>query len=72
MSGLAATLLDRIQTRRARAGGAGVGYGGLPLAVELAKAGFHTTGSISTIARFKRSQEASRISRTSPAPTSAR
>jgi UDP-N-acetyl-D-glucosamine dehydrogenase len=44
MSGLAATLLDRIQTRRARVGVVGLGYVGLPLAVELAKAGFHTTG----------------------------
>jgi UDP-N-acetyl-D-glucosamine dehydrogenase len=44
MSGLAASLLDKIQTRRARTGVVGLGYVGLPLAVELARAGFHTTG----------------------------
>ncbi len=44
MSALAASLLEKIQTRRARAGVVGLGYVGLPLAVELGKAGFHTTG----------------------------
>ena len=44
MPALAATLLERIQTRRARTGVVGLGYVGLPLAVELARAGFHTTG----------------------------
>jgi UDP-N-acetyl-D-glucosamine dehydrogenase len=44
MSTLAASLLEKIQSRRARAGVVGLGYVGLPLAVELAKAGFHTTG----------------------------
>ncbi len=44
MTALAASLLDRIQSRRARTGVVGLGYVGLPLAVELAKAGFHTTG----------------------------
>jgi UDP-N-acetyl-D-glucosamine dehydrogenase len=44
MSALAATLLERIQTRRARTGVVGLGYVGLPLAVEFARAGFHTTG----------------------------
>jgi UDP-N-acetyl-D-glucosamine dehydrogenase len=44
MSTLAASLLQRIESRRARAGVVGLGYVGLPLAVELAKAGFHTTG----------------------------
>jgi UDP-N-acetyl-D-glucosamine dehydrogenase len=44
MSALAASLLEKIQSRRARAGVVGLGYVGLPLAVELAKAGFHTTG----------------------------
>jgi UDP-N-acetyl-D-glucosamine dehydrogenase len=44
MSEIAASLLDKIQSRRARAGVVGLGYVGLPLAVELAKAGFHTTG----------------------------
>ena len=44
MSAVAATLLEKIETRRARAGVVGLGYVGLPLAVELAKAGFHTTG----------------------------
>ena len=44
MSALAASLLERIQSRRARTGVVGLGYVGLPLAVEFAKAGFHTTG----------------------------
>jgi UDP-N-acetyl-D-glucosamine dehydrogenase len=44
MSALAALLLEKIDTRRARTGVVGLGYVGLPLAVELAKAGFHTTG----------------------------
>jgi UDP-N-acetyl-D-glucosamine dehydrogenase len=44
MSALAATLLEKIQSRRARTGVVGLGYVGLPLAVELARAGFHTTG----------------------------
>ena len=44
MSALADSLLERIQTRRARTGVVGLGYVGLPLAVELGKAGFHTTG----------------------------
>jgi UDP-N-acetyl-D-glucosamine dehydrogenase len=39
-----ALLLDLIRTRRARAGVVGLGYVGLPLAVELARAGFTTTG----------------------------
>jgi UDP-N-acetyl-D-glucosamine dehydrogenase len=38
------TLRDKIRTRKARTGVVGLGYVGLPLAVELAKAGFHTTG----------------------------
>jgi UDP-N-acetyl-D-glucosamine dehydrogenase len=37
-------LLEKIESRRARTGVVGLGYVGLPLAVELAKAGFHTTG----------------------------
>jgi UDP-N-acetyl-D-glucosamine dehydrogenase len=44
MSALAASLLEKIESRRARAGVVGLGYVGLPLAVELARAGFHTTG----------------------------
>ena len=44
MTALVETLREKIQTRRARAGVVGLGYVGLPLAVELAKAGFHTTG----------------------------
>jgi UDP-N-acetyl-D-glucosamine dehydrogenase len=44
MSPLAASLLEKIQSRRARAGVVGLGYVGLPLAVEFARAGFHTTG----------------------------
>jgi len=44
MSTLAAELLNKIESRRARTGVVGLGYVGLPLAVELAKAGFHATG----------------------------
>ena len=44
MSALADSLLGKIETRRARTGVVGLGYVGLPLAVELAKAGFHATG----------------------------
>jgi UDP-N-acetyl-D-glucosamine dehydrogenase len=38
------TLRDKIRSRRARTGVVGLGYVGLPLAVELGKAGFHATG----------------------------
>jgi UDP-N-acetyl-D-glucosamine dehydrogenase len=38
------TLLERITTQRARVGVIGLGYVGLPLAVEFAKAGFDVTG----------------------------
>jgi UDP-N-acetyl-D-glucosamine dehydrogenase len=38
------SLLDRIQTRSARVGVIGLGYVGLPLAVEFARAGFTVTG----------------------------
>jgi UDP-N-acetyl-D-glucosamine dehydrogenase len=44
MSALTASLLEKIENRTARAGVVGLGYVGLPLAVELAKAGFRTTG----------------------------
>jgi UDP-N-acetyl-D-glucosamine dehydrogenase len=44
MSALVTSLLEKIALRRARAGVVGLGYVGLPLAVEFAKAGFHTTG----------------------------
>jgi len=44
MSALGASLLEKIQSRTARTGVVGLGYVGLPLAVELARAGFHTTG----------------------------
>jgi UDP-N-acetyl-D-glucosamine dehydrogenase len=37
-------LLDSIRERRARAGVIGLGYVGLPLAVEFARAGYRTTG----------------------------
>lgn len=40
----AVELIKRIQDRSARSGVIGLGYVGLPLAVELAAAGFHTTG----------------------------
>src|SRR5688572_32447476 len=39
-----ATLLDRIRSRQARVGVIGLGYVGLPLAVEFARAGFSVTG----------------------------
>jgi UDP-N-acetyl-D-glucosamine dehydrogenase len=38
------TLLDRLQSRRASVGVIGLGYVGLPLAVEFARAGFDVTG----------------------------
>lgn len=38
------TLLEKIQTKKARIGVVGLGYVGLPLAVEKAKAGFYVTG----------------------------
>ena len=37
-------LLDRIENRQAQIGVIGLGYVGLPLAVEFARAGFHVTG----------------------------
>jgi len=39
-----AQLLDKINSRRARVGVVGLGYVGLPLAVEFARSGFHTVG----------------------------
>ncbi len=44
MSLAAPRLLDQIRSRRARVGIVGLGYVGLPLAVEFARAGFETTG----------------------------
>jgi UDP-N-acetyl-D-glucosamine dehydrogenase len=44
MTVAAEQLRDRIRSRKARTGVVGLGYVGLPLAVELAKAGFHATG----------------------------
>src|SRR3954449_12684078 len=44
MSVIADALREKLRTRRARAGIVGLGYVGLPLAVELGKAGFHATG----------------------------
>src|SRR5215207_4944638 len=44
MAELADSLRDKLRTRRARIGVVGLGYVGLPLLVELAKAGFHATG----------------------------
>jgi len=44
MSSAAKRLLDHIEARRARVGVIGLGYVGLPLAVEFARGGFVTTG----------------------------
>jgi UDP-N-acetyl-D-glucosamine dehydrogenase len=44
LSPVADVLLDSIRTRRARTGVIGLGYVGLPLAVEFGRAGFVTTG----------------------------
>src|SRR6516164_2305084 len=44
MSRSASALVDRIRTRQANIGVIGLGYVGLPLAVEFAKAGFQVTG----------------------------
>ncbi|HUR33032.1 MAG TPA: nucleotide sugar dehydrogenase [Vicinamibacterales bacterium] len=44
MSPIAQELRRRIETRTARVGVVGLGYVGLPLAVELARAGFETVG----------------------------
>ena len=44
LSPLANSLLDQIRSRRARTGVIGLGYVGLPLAVEFGRAGFPTTG----------------------------
>jgi UDP-N-acetyl-D-glucosamine dehydrogenase len=44
MSVLAASVLERLKTRQARVGVVGLGYVGLPLAVEFARSGFNTTG----------------------------
>src|SRR5688572_13445682 len=44
MTPVAAALLDAIRQRRVRAGVVGLGYVGLPLAVEFARAGIRTTG----------------------------
>ena len=44
MNKVAAELLEKIQSRQAKAGVVGLGYVGLPLAVEFARAGLKTTG----------------------------
>jgi len=44
MSSYYSELFDRLTSRRARTGVVGLGYVGLPLAVELARAGFHAVG----------------------------
>src|SRR4029453_14171959 len=44
MASLIDTLLDRIREREARVGVIGLGYVGLPLAVEFARAGYFVTG----------------------------
>jgi UDP-N-acetyl-D-glucosamine dehydrogenase len=44
LSGIAEALREKLAARTARVGVVGLGYVGLPLAVELARAGFRTTG----------------------------
>ena len=44
LDSVAQELAQKIRTRRARVGVVGLGYVGLPLAVEMAKAGFEVTG----------------------------
>ena len=44
MSTIASVLAQRLQARSARTGVIGLGYVGLPLALEFARSGFHTTG----------------------------
>src|SRR6187549_3019703 len=44
LSATAEALREKIASRTARVGVVGLGYVGLPLAVELARAGFRTTG----------------------------
>src|SRR5690349_4515352 len=44
MNGIGRNLLEKIQNRTARAGVVGLGYVGLPLAVEFARNGLRTTG----------------------------
>jgi UDP-N-acetyl-D-glucosamine dehydrogenase len=44
VNAIAASLIERIQNRKARVGVIGLGYVGLPLAVEFARSGFVTTG----------------------------
>jgi UDP-N-acetyl-D-glucosamine dehydrogenase len=44
ISSTASQLLDRIRSKNAHVGVIGLGYVGLPLAVEFARAGFHVTG----------------------------
>jgi UDP-N-acetyl-D-mannosaminuronate dehydrogenase len=45
MPSLIDTLLDRIRAREARVGVIGLGYVGLPLAVEFARAGYRSPAS---------------------------
>jgi len=55
----AATLAEKIKSRTARVGVVGLGYVGLPLAIEFAKAGFSVTGidvQESKIAKLKRGE----------------
>ena len=63
-------LLDRIRAKQARVGVIGLGYVGLPLAVEFAHAGFTSPASTSTAARPTRSTPARATSRTSRTRTS--
>src|SRR6185437_16149679 len=56
---IAEVLRDKIRSLSARVGIVGLGYVGLPLAVEFAKAGFHVTGidlQVSKIASLNRGE----------------
>jgi UDP-N-acetyl-D-glucosamine dehydrogenase len=54
MSRTATDLVERIHSRRARVGVVGLGYVGLPLAVEFARQGLRTTGIDRTSRTFAR------------------
>ena len=68
----AALLAEKIRSRTARVGVVGLGYVGLPLAVEFAKAGFQVTGIDVAEGKTQRVKPANRISAIFAAPISIR